>query len=89
MLKGAQPISTISISPSGSACAPKKRPSGKPKPIQAIAGCSRSNDRKRNSRFTSSSGLIAPWKKTDLTISALLETSARLEESSLRTAAVL
>ena len=56
MPAGAAPISTISILPSGAGCDPKKRPSGEPKPIQPIAGCSRSSDRKRNSRFTSSSG---------------------------------
>ena len=45
------------------ACEPKKRPSGKPNPIQPIAGWARSSDRNRNSRLTSSSALDRPLEE--------------------------
>ena len=54
-----------------------------------IAGCSRSSDRNRNSRLTSSSALIAPWNRIERTISAVLASTRRSTVSSLRTAAAL
>src|SRR5262245_60153984 len=80
------PISTISISPLSSVWDPKKRPSGKPKPIQETAGRERNTDRNTNSRFTSSSALTAPWNRMERIISTAPSEARKVVSSSWRTA---